>query len=394
MTLARQMVHHRGMATKQLTKRPDGRYARQVTYTDPETGVKKRHTVYGSTVKEVNDGVAAVKRRMAVSAPVTDDKRPLEDWLTTWCSTALAASGRSQATKTLYRGLLTTHVVPSLGGLPLGKIKPSDIHRMFLDLDANGLGASSRRNVYAALRAALADAVLEGLLATNPVEKVKRPTQEQTEARSLSPEEVSALLKAARTNRRNRPDEEPRYARAITLLLLTGLRRGELLALKWQHIDFPKKTLKVRGSLSRVDSALVVGPVKTGKSWRTVELTASAVAVLESQRKAQVAERLKAANVWDEQDFVFTTETGAPVDPRNLLRALTSAGKAAGLTDIGLHTLRHTYATTALENGSPIHVVSRNLGHSSINVTVDTYGHVSDGQGRAVSDNVATALGL
>lgn len=111
--------------------------------------------------------------------------------------------------------------------------------------------------------------------------------------------------------------------------------------------------------------------------------------------RAQVAsERLLAGNLWEDSGFVFTTELGRPADPRSLLRAAMLAGKKAGLPSVGVHTLRHTYAITALLHGVPIHVVSRNLGHSSIASTADIYGHLTDDAAQAENQVVSDALGL
>lgn len=228
-----------------------------------------------------------------------------------------------------------------------------------------------------ALRAAMEDAVTDDLLAANAVAKVKRPSIRKQEAPCLTTAEPAALLAAA---------ESSRYEDVLRLIVLTGLRRGEALGLKWEHVNFDRAELKVRGGGDGT---------KTPASWRTVSLSASVVALLKSRKAAQAAERLRAANVWCESGYVFTTATGTPVDPRNLLRVLKVAAQRAGLTDrVNIHTLRHTYATTALLAGVPIHVVSRNLGHASLAITADIYGHVPDDASRSASEAVSLALEL
>jgi integrase len=118
------------------------------------------------------------------------------------------------------------------------------------------------------------------------------------------------------------------------------------------------------------------------------------VRLITEQRADQVAERLRAGNLWEDSGFVFATEFGGPVDPRNLLRTTTIAAKRASLGHIGVHTLRHTYVTTALLIGVPMHVVSRNLGHSSIVITADIYGHLTDDAARSAALVVSNALDL
>jgi integrase len=137
-----------------------------------------------------------------------------------------------------------------------------------------------------------------------------------------------------------------------------------------------------------------VAETKTARSRRVVSLSPVMIALLTSQRASRAAERLRAANLWTDSGFVFTTELGHPADPRNLLRAVKLASAKSGLGEIGVHTLRHTSATVALLNRVPLHVVSRNLGHSSIAITADIYGHLTDEASQAAAVTVSTALRL
>jgi len=172
----------------------------------------------------------------------------------------------------------------------------------------------------------------------------------------------------------------------------TGLRRGEALGLQWSDVDLTNGLLRVRGTLARVAGELVVTDTKTARSRRTIPLSAPALATLRSLKARQAAERLRAGNQWHSTGYVFTTELGEPSDPRNALRALTEAAKAAGLADVTLHTLRHSAASMMLTHGVPLTVVSQVLGHAGIAITADTYGHVSPDVSRSAMDVLATAL--
>jgi integrase len=205
------------------------------------------------------------------------------------------------------------------------------------------------------------------------------------EARHLTAAEVARVLEAA---------EGSRYHDLLVLIAATGLRRGEAGALRWSDIDLDAGTLTVRGTLSRVDGELVVTEPKTERSRRTLPLSPSIVAMLRRHRKAQLAERLHAGSVWVDTGHVFATESGTPVEPRNIYRALAVAAEKAELENVGVHTLRHSAATAWLENGVHIKAVSDLLGHSSIAVTGDIYGHVSDDTSRAAMDVLSDALGL
>jgi len=180
----------------------------------------------------------------------------------------------------------------------------------------------------------------------------------------------------------------------LRLILGTGLRRGEALALRWADVRLDRCELSIKGSLTRRGRELVVSDAKTQRSRRVVSLSPAMVRLITEHRAEQVAERLRAGNLWEDTGFIFATEFGCPVDPRNLLRTTTIAAKRARLPQISVHTLRHTYATTALLNGVPMHVVSRNLGHSSIMISADIYGHLTDDAARSAALVVSNALDL
>jgi len=345
------------------TKRTDGRYSVTVRLKRPD-GTIRRTYFYGRTQAEANAKAVAARERVGRGEPVRDATRTVSDWLAEWRTTFLRASDRAESTKQLYAGLTERHVESVIGHLALGQVKPSDITRVLLHLEKRGRAASTRRNAYAALRSAFDDAVIDGLLAASPVLRVKRPRVTHIEATTLEPEQVAQLLRRARGLR---------YERVLRLIVGTGLRRGEALALRWADVSIARCELSIKGSLTRRGDGLVVSDAKTLRSRRVVSLSPAMVRLITEHRAEQVAERLRAGNLWEDSGFVFATEFGAPVDPRNLLRTTTIAAKRAGLPQIGVHTLRPTYATTALLNNVPMHVVSRNLGHSSIMITADIY---------------------
>ena len=150
--------------------------------------------------------------------------------------------------------------------------------------------------------------------------------------------------------------------------------------------------LHVRATLARTNLGPNITPPKTESALRQIALTDSLVEVLKFHRIAQDQEKVSGGNKYIDKGFVFATKTGEPVDPRNLFRALVIASKKAGIAAVGLHTLRHSAATMMLEAGVPIHVVSRVLGHSGINITVDIYGHVSSEAGRLAVETLAEAI--
>jgi integrase len=312
-------------------------------------------------------------------------------WLAHWRATTLAASDRKGSTKELYANLSRKHLEPEpFGANRLDRLRPSHIEGLILTMrtktkpgkrtdektvpePVRALSDSTIRQAYTILRAGLDGAVRDGLLARNPAAAVRRPGIEQGEAKYLPSNDVSKLLHAA---------EASRYYPVLALIASTGLRRGEALGLSWDKLDLEAGLLRVAATLNRVGGALVCSEPKTARAWRTVPLTPGVVTLLRKHKAAQAAERLRAANQWENSGLVFTTELGTPVDPRNILRTVEVAARKAGVADIGVHTLRHSAAVAWLESGTHIKAVADLLGHSSIAITGDTYGHTSDDAAR------------
>ena len=324
--------------------------------------------------------------RIKVEAPVQDSPQRLSEWIERWCDTALEASPRKQSTKALYAGLARKHLSPApLGSTPLDRLRKSHIDGLIVALRSRGLSNSTVRTTYTVLRAALADAVLDGLIKANPCTLVRRPGVGRTEARYLGAGEVSAVLGAA---------EGLRYRPVLVLIAGSGLRRGEALGLAWDHVNLTEGWLKVAATLSRVGTEMLVTAPKTPRSRRTVPLSPAMVALLKTHKAHQAAERLHAGNRWTDSGLVFATELGDAVDPRNVLRTIQIAADKAGVKGVGVHTLRHRTAVAWLEAGVHIKAVADLLGHSSISVTGDIYGHTSEDTARAAIDGLSGVLGL
>ncbi|MGB7146026.1 tyrosine-type recombinase/integrase [Mycobacterium sp.] len=272
-----------------------------------------------------------------------------------------------------------------LGTTTLDRLRKSHIDGLIVRLRGKGLSDSTLRQVYTVLRAVLADAKLDGLIADNAALRVRRPRVARTEATYLEPDQVMALLAAA---------DGLRYRSVLVLIAGTGLRRGEALALRWEHVDLAAGEIRVRETVGRLDGRLVFSEVKTAKSRRTVPLSSAMVTMLEAHKVEQAAERLRAGESWADNGLVFCTELGHPVEPRNILRTVETAATKAGVVGVGVHSLRHSAAVAWLDNGVHIRAVADLLGHSSIAVTGDVYAHTSDDTARAAVEKLAGTLGL
>ena len=285
----------------------------------------------------------------------------------------------------MYAGVARTHILnSSIGRLTLDRVRPSHVEGWVVELRRKGLAESTIRSAYTVLRAILDTAVRDGALAINPAAAIRRPRVTSKEAPHLTPGQVADLLRAA---------EGSRYAPLFALLVHTALRRGEALALQWSDVDLDKGTLRVRGTLARIDGQILVPEPKTAKSKRFVPISIPAEQLLRRIQANQAEERLRAGSAWCQTGFVFTTEFGEPCDPRNALRALKVAAVRAGLPAVGLHTLRHSAASVMLTHGVPLKVVSEILGHSSIAITGDVYGHVAPDVSREAVATLGAVLG-
>lgn len=262
-----------------------------------------------------------------------------------------------------------------IGDLRLTKLTAQHVAQMYARLQTPkaaggaGLSASSVHHAHVALRQALDEAVKQGALARNVTDLVDAPQQRRPIIKPYSQNEAQRLLAAAQGDRL-----EALYVLAIT----GGLRIGELLGLTWRHVDLQAGSLQVVATLARAPSGWALGEPKTQRSRRTVMLTPLAVEALRAHRARQVAERLAVADVWVDRDLVFCDTLGGTLNPESLSRyAFLQLIARAGVPRRRFHDLRHTAATLMLKAGVPLKVVSEMLGHTTIAITADVYGHVT-----------------
>jgi integrase len=306
---------HSGEGT--VRQRDNGRWEARLRYEDPATGERRRASFYGRTAKEARAAMKAAVERIEAGSPVRDASATLSDVLRDWRTKTLLASSRRQTTKDLYGGLLKSRVESSsIATKRLDRIRASDIDALVIELrqktkvvsgkTVRALSESTIEKVIRVLRLALAGAVRDQLIARNPVDAAERPSAPRTEVSHLPSADVAKVLGAARNTR---------YFPILALIAATGLRKGEALALRWPDIDFDKGVLHVRGTLARIDGRLVVMETKTEKSRRRIPLRGPAETLLREHRRAQLEERLRAANVWADTGHVFTAADGPAQRP-------------------------------------------------------------------------------
>jgi integrase len=319
-----------------VRQRSNGLWEARLSYVDSLTGRRRSASFYGPSAEAARVELEAARGRVRTQAPVLDSSMRLADWIERWPTTALEASSRKPATRARYRDLARKHLCgPPLGDLPLARPRKSHVDELVVRLRRAGLADATVRLVYTTLRAVLADAVLDGLIADNAAARTARPRVPRYEARHLSAAEVVKILDAV---------AEERYRNALVLIATTGLRRGEALTLRWDAVDLTAGTLKAAATMNVVDGRLEISEPKSGRSRRTIPLSPGMVALLKAQRAAQAAERLHAGEMWTDSGLVFTDELGGSVYPRVVLRAVQRSPGRAGIGGVTVHTLRHSAA--------------------------------------------------
>lgn len=361
--------------TKQL---PDGRWR---AFESEGTGVDRIQA--NATRRLKRDAAAAARDRLArklrAAAELDPQKLTLKAYLKRWMA-HLRTQGRSG--KSLARYEAICDALPArLSGRLLTQLRPLHLQRWLDDCAKEDAPATVRKR-YAVIHAALAQAVAWRLLSENPMDAVRRPRLERPETKALDEKQTADLLTAL---------QGTRYWAPALIAATTGLRRGELLALRWRDVDLKAGTLRVtRAADEVVGEPIVFKRTKTGKG-RTVTLMDAAVMCLKQHRKQQAAEKL-AAKVWSDHGLVFPSSRGEPWRPStfSVHWARLEAVKAAG---IRFHDLRHTHATLMLRAGVPVDAVGKRLGHASPVVTMQVYAHVLEDADSAAVERLEKGLG-
>ena len=379
------MAKKRANGEGNIRKRSDGRWeGRYTAGHDPVTGKRITKNVLGKTQAEVREKL----RRTIEETRGLDVARAGEyttgQWLEVWFNDYAMLKVRPSSHQT-YRGYLDHHIKPYIGNIPLTKLSSLDLQRLYKKLlsdgrvdrieskkQPKGLSAKTVRNIHQIISSALKLAVEQKLIARNPAEGCALPKVERKEMQTLPVEQLTSFLREAK---------ESGVYEMYYIDLATGLRRGELLGLKWSDIDLEKGDLRVQRQIGRINGKIIEMPLKTKNAYRTLPLSTEAIDVLMQQRR-------KTGN----SEWVFPSPTGGPMSPDSVLHMLHRVLKRAGLPKVRFHDLRHTFATLALQNGVDVKTVSGMLGHFSAGFTLDTYAHVTTSAKREAAKTMGNIL--
>ncbi|GAA3616688.1 tyrosine recombinase XerC [Streptomyces chitinivorans] len=395
-----------------IYQRKDGRWE-GTAYVLTTDGTYKRRSVYGKTWDEAHEKLTRLKADSQTGLPVATSRMTVAEYLAYWLTHVARVKVR-KTTYVNYESLVRNYIVPGLGRKRIVRLTARDI-RAFLLTTARtcqccaqgkdearperkrrccALGRccekypSDRtvRFLLVILRAALQHAVREDELPRNVARNVELGMGTKRDIEPLTAQEGKQLLAAARGSR---------LWAAYELAVRIGLRRGELLGLRWQDVDLHEGVLTVRQALQRVGGELIIVPPKTQRSARRVALPEECVRALRAQRAQQLADRRAAGENWKGtgQGLVFTTRNGTPIEPRNLNRSFEALCARAGVRRVRFHDLRHTCASLLHEQGADARMIMEVLGHSSIRVTMDVYTFVRLDAQRSAFARMGSVLG-
>jgi integrase len=361
------MAHKRGNGEGSIYRREvDGRWIGSLVVGFTSTGRQRRKTVSAKTRREAVAKLTQLQRDIAGGLQVAEESVTLTQLVTRWYEDVLRHQVQESAASN-YFSIARNHLLPTLGKKKLSDLMTVHVDHLLARKIEEGLAPSTVRRVRSVLAQALDQAMRWGYINRNVATLSRSPKVPRVEGRTLTPDQARNFLDVLKGHR-----NEALYA----LMLSTGLRRGEALGLKWTDLDESEGVLRVTRQLHRASAGLVLVDTKTALSRRSVNLATPMIDLLKTRRDLQKIEFERLEEQAVSFEFIFTSEVGTPLDPRNLLREFKGLCKKAGLGDWHVHELRHSAASLMLAQGVPLRVVSRVLGHASIRMTADVYGHV------------------
>jgi len=338
---------------------------------------KEAQAALAAWLGEIDQGTAVGRTARTVGAVLTD-----------WLEMEARPTVRP-TTYALYAQVIRTHIQPALGAIPVQKLTAERVQRFYADLLAGGASAHLVARCHMRLRQALRMAVRLGIVTRDVTEATRPPRYRAPEMRVWTVEEAARVMDAARSL--------GRYGPIWTLSLTTGLRRGELLGLRWFDVDLDAGALRVRQIVTRHKGAAGDGPhrshvgaPKTPSARRTVALPAFVVAELRAHHAAQLARRLELGPLWEDHGLVFPAVRGGPLHTVSLSREYDKVVRVAGVPRIRIHDHRHTHASIVLAGGGSVKALAERLGHTDAGLTLRTYTHSATAQHDAIAAGMDT----
>ncbi|MCI9469429.1 MAG: site-specific integrase [Oscillospiraceae bacterium] len=381
------MAKRRANGEGSIRKRSDGRWEGRYTVGyNPETGKQKFKNVLGKTQTEVKEKLKAAIEESKDLDISRADQFTLSEWLRYWLDNYGKVYLRPSSL-TNYTGFLDNQISnDKIGSIKLNKLTTNDLQQFYNRMSESGrvqrkesqnkpkgLSAKSVRNIHCFISHAMNRAIDEKLISENPASRCILPKKEQKEIEILPLTDLQKFF------------EEAKKSGVFELYfteLATGLRRGELLGLKWTDIDFNANSIYIQRQITRIDGEVKESPLKTKNAYRQIIVPTEIGEILKQKKERE--------NGFSE--YVFSSPTGGPISPDSVLKMLHRVLKRAGLEKVRFHALRHTFATLALQNGVDVKTLSGLLGHYSAGFTLDTYGHITPAMKQDAAEKVGSFL--
>jgi integrase len=357
-----------------IVQRSDGRWMARLTLPGG-----KRKSFYGKTRQSVRQQLTTAQHNLQRGVLPVAERLTVAQWLAHWLDVAVKPPARRLNTYIGYEVRVRQDIVPVLGQHKLAHLQPSDVEQWLQGQRETGHAARTIQYAHAVLRAALEHALRQGLVFRNVAKLVEGVRVERSEVEPLEPETINAVLTAVAGD-----PWEAFYVVAIA----TGLRRGELLGLRWDDVDMESAEVRVRMQVQHGERS----DLKRIKGRRIIPLAPIAIEALQRQRVAQLEQRLQLGAAWQENGLVFPSSIGTPMNPSNLWRHAAAILKRAGIPHHHLHLYRHTFASLHLAAGAELHEVSKLLGHSGVQITSDVYGHLTRQARHTAADRIERAI--
>ena len=328
----------------------------------------KRNRVY-KTIKGTKKEAKAVMRQMIVDMErgiaVRKSPKKVAEWLNEWLE--LYLPNIEETTRIGYKTKINNYLIPALGDIYLQSLRTEHVQKLINDMMARDLSPKNIRDTYNNINAAMKKAVVLRMIPFNPCEGVALPKLKRYKAKVYDLEMIHKLLSVAENTDMYLP---------ILLCVTAGLRRGELLALRWDNIDFANSILQVRSNMVRGEKDFIIKAPKTESGIRDIHLGQEVMEVLKKERSKYVSDMFSKETNFQNLNFVIRQKDGSPIRPDSMSQKWRRFLEDNRLPSIRFHDLRHSNATALIQAGVNPRVVQQRLGHSDVNITLNTYTHV------------------
>lgn len=364
-----------------IRQRPDGRWEARVTIgTNPATGKPVRKSLYGATQKEVKQKMTALLSELDKGTYQEPSKMTVSQWFDEWMSTFVEPTLKPTTVEG-YSKIIRNHIKPNIGALPLCTVRGTHVQNIFNNMLKSGHSPKTVKNASAVLHKSFSVAVKQGLITQNPCDSTELPKQQRQEIKPLTDAEIPLFLSAI---------ENEEFRNVFAVCLFAGLRRGEVLGLTWDAVDFKRGEIHITQQLQKHKGVgyTIVPYTKSDKS-RIVKPPVICFDYLKDEKVKQAQNKLKAGQAWSNiNNLVFTDALGNSRAFDTVYSHYKKVATAIGRPDSRLHDLRHTCATTAIACGADVKSVQSMLGHATASFTLNVYCHASEQMKQDTADRM------